>query len=123
MGSTKTQDIAVCIIEDDQCIREGIADYLNSTENYSCKYVFESCEEALKNLSDNLPVVILMDISLKEKMTGIEGAAIFKQKYPSINIIMLTVYEDDEKIFSSLRAGASGYLLKKSPLEKIACCY
>lgn len=111
--------ISVGIIEDDQYIREGIASYIDSVEDYECKYIFESCEEALSKIKKPLPDVLLMDIALNG-MSGIEGAAEIKLKFSSIQILMLTVYEDSEKIFSSLRAGASGYLLKKSPLEKIA---
>ncbi len=112
------EKISVIIVEDDTEIREGISSFINSTPGFVCKRVYESCEEILDDLKPPLPDVILMDIGL-EKMSGIEGVKKLKLKYPELDIIMLTVYEDDNKIFDSLRAGASGYLLKKSPLEKI----
>lgn len=112
------EKISVIIVEDDTEIREGISSFINSTPGFVCNRAYESCEEILDDLKPPLPDVILMDIGL-EKMTGIEGVKKLKLKYPELDIIMLTVYEDDNKIFDSLRAGASGYLLKKSPLEKI----
>ena len=111
--------ISVGIIEDDEFIREGLASFIDSVEGFECKNIYESCEDALSKIKKPPPDVVLMDIALKG-MSGIEGSAELKLKFPSIQILMLTVYEDNEKIFSSLRAGASGYLLKKSPLEKIA---
>lgn len=110
--------IAVGIIEDDSSIREGVAALINLTTGYVCRHVYESCEEALHLLRPPLPDVLLMDIGL-EGMSGIEGVKQLKAKYPQINVIMLTVYEDNEKIFRSLCAGASGYLLKKTPPDRI----
>jgi DNA-binding NarL/FixJ family response regulator len=110
--------VTVAIIEDDASIREGISIYIDSTPGYSCNQVFESCEEALEKIKAPLPDVLLMDISLTG-MSGIEGVKRFREKYADAIIIMLTVYEDDKKIFESLRAGASGYLLKRTPLKEI----
>lgn len=114
------KNISVAIVEDDDSIREGIASYLDSIEGFICDHVYPSCEEALKSINSTVIDVVLMDIHLQEGISGIEGTLTLKTKFPEMHIIILTVYEDDEKIFSSLRAGASGYLLKKSPLEKIA---
>jgi DNA-binding NarL/FixJ family response regulator len=110
--------VTVAIIEDDASIREGISAYIDATPGYSCSHVYESCEDALRQISDSLPDVILMDISLNG-MSGIEGVKKFREKHPNVIIVMLTVYEDDAKIFESLRAGASGYLLKRTPLKEI----
>ena len=110
--------ISVAIIEDDKSIRDGIASYIDAIEGYSCQDKYESCEEALSLIHPPLPDIILMDIGLKG-ISGIEGVTKLKLKHPGLQFLMLTVYEDDEKIFSSLRAGASGYLLKKAPLDKI----
>ncbi len=114
----KNDLISVAIIEDDQLMREGISSYIDSTSGFSCINVFESCEEALKKISPPLPHIVLMDIGLKG-ISGIEGVRKLKLKYNSLIFIMLTVYEEENKIFESMRAGAVGYLLKKTPLEKI----
>lgn len=114
----KDEIISVAIIEDDQAIREGISSYIDSVPGFYSKCIYQSCEEALKKIRHPLPNVVLMDIGLPG-MSGIEGIRKLKSKYPSLIFIMLTVYEEDNKIFESMRAGAVGYLLKKSPLEKI----
>lgn len=109
----------VAIIEDDQVIRKGIQEYLNSQTSMICPVAKDSVERYLAILSDdNLPSVILMDIGLPG-MSGISGIKIIKEKYPEINIIMLTVYDDSQRIFQSLCAGASGYLLKNVPFTEI----
>jgi len=111
--------IDIVIVEDDATIREAIKEFLDSNKDFSCKNVFESVESFLAYLNkDNLPHVILMDIGLPG-MSGISGIKLIKEKYPKINIIMLTVYHDTHKIFRSLCAGASGYLLKNSPFSEI----
>jgi len=110
--------ISVVIVEDDTQIREGISVLIQSTEGFELKGAFGDCKSALKNLNDILPDVFLMDISMPG-LSGIECTAKIKSTYSSANIIMLTVYEDDAQIFDSLRAGASGYILKRTPLDQI----
>ena len=111
--------IQVAIIEDDHIIREGIRDYLNSQPDMICTFDKDSVERFLAILDqDRLPDVILMDIGLPG-MTGISGIKILKEKYPDVNIIMLTVYNDSHRIFQSLCAGASGYLLNNTPFSEI----
>ena len=111
--------INVAIIEDDQVIREGIREYLHSQPDMSCQLARESVELFLGILAeDNLPDVILMDIGLPG-MSGISGIKLIHEKYPDINIIMFTIYNDSHKIFQSLCAGASGYLLKNVPFPDI----
>ena len=110
--------ISVVIVEDDTQIREGISVLIQSTEGFELKGAFGDCKSALKNLEDVLPDVFLMDISMPG-LSGIDCTAKIKNTYPSANIIMLTVYEDDAQIFDSLRAGASGYILKRTPLDQI----
>jgi len=111
--------IHVVIIEDDQVIREGIQEFINFQPDMICDSAKESVESFLAILnSENIPDVILMDIGLPG-MSGISGIKILKEKYPQINILMFTVYHDSYKIFQSLCAGASGYLLKNVPFPEI----
>jgi len=111
--------IQVAIIEDDQIIREGIRDYVNSQPDMICMVDKDSVERFLAVLDrDHLPDVILMDIGLPG-MTGISGIKILKEQFPDINIIMLTVYNASSRIFRSVCAGASGYLLKNIPFSEI----
>jgi len=109
----------VGIIEDNKKIRQLMQRYLDMQENMSCPVATESVEEMLEHLTKfSHPNVLLMDIQLPG-MSGIEGMKIIQQKYPDIEIIMLTVYHDSHKIFDSLKAGASGYLLKHTSLPEI----
>lgn len=111
--------IKVAIVEDDLTIRETICSYLGSQSNLTCEMAFDSVEALLHILNkSNLPDIILMDIGLPG-MSGISGIKIIKDKYPEINIIMLTVYNDSHKVFQSLCAGATGYLLKNAPFAEI----
>lgn len=109
----------VGIIEDNKKIRQLMQRYLDMQEDMSCPVATECVEDMLDYLSTySNPNVLLMDIQLPG-MSGIEGMKIIQQKYPDIEIIMLTVYHDSHKIFESLKAGASGYLLKHTSLPEI----
>lgn len=113
--------VKVAIIEDQQVLREGLAYLLDSTEGFSCSGCFGSVEQALKEINHDLPQVVLIDIGLPG-MNGIEGIRILKSRWPELLLITLTVYEDDQKIFDALCAGASGYLLKQTPLARLVEC-
>jgi len=110
--------ISVSIIEDDDWIRENLAEKIRQTAGYVCAGIFRSGEEALEQISRQLPDVVLMDINLP-KMNGIECVRQLRVLAPSVQVLMLTVYEDSDKIFNSLLAGASGYLLKRTPQSEI----
>src|SRR5215510_8244837 len=110
--------IKVAIIEDQQVLREGLAFLINSTEGFRCTGSFGSVEQALRRISDDLPQVVLIDIGLPG-MSGIEGIRVLKERWPDLLLITLTVYEDDQKIFDALCAGASGYLLKRTPPARL----
>ncbi|TVR18301.1 MAG: DNA-binding response regulator [Balneolaceae bacterium] len=111
--------IEIGIVEDNVKIRNLIQRYLDMQETMSCKVAVDSVEEMLEHLENNsTPGVLLMDIQLPG-MSGIEGIELIKKKYPEIEIIMLTIYHDSHKIFDSLVAGASGYLLKHTSLPEI----
>lgn len=111
--------INIGIVEDNVKIRNLIQRYLDMQDTMNCKIAVDSVEEMLEHLKEHDPPnVILMDIQLPG-MSGIKGIEIIKKKYPEIEIIMLTVYHDSHKIFDSLVAGASGYLLKHTSLPEI----
>jgi len=110
--------IKVAIIEDRREIREGLAMLINGTEGFRCTGSYRSMEEALEKIGREMPDVVLNDIGLPG-MSGIEGLAILKERYPKLLLLMLTVYDDDERIFDAMCAGASGYLLKKTPPARL----
>jgi DNA-binding NarL/FixJ family response regulator len=115
MGSAPQPTIIkVAIIEDRREIRDGLAMLISGTDGYRCTGGFRSMEEALSKISFDLPDIVLCDIGLPG-MSGIEGMRLLKERYPQLLLLMLTVYDDDERIFDALCAGACGYLLKKTP--------
>src|SRR5215475_1473665 len=119
--ASSTHPIRVVIVEDQPEIREGLKFLIQNTEGYRCAGAFESMEEALQGLDSDLPDIVLADIGLPG-MSGIEGARLLKERWPELVIIALTVYDDDERIFDALCAGASGYLLKKTPPARLIEC-
>ena len=110
---TPPEVIKVAIIEDRREIREGLAMLIGGTEGYACTGSYRSMEEALDKISREMPDVVLSDIGLPG-MDGIEGMRILKERYPQMLILMLTIYDDDDRIFDALCAGACGYLLKRT---------
>jgi len=110
--------IKIAIIEDDDWIRENLAGQIRQTQGFAMAGSYRNAEEALSQITKALPDVVLMDINLP-KMSGIDCVRKLKPMLPSTQILMLTVYEDSDKIFDSLLAGASGYLLKRTPQSEI----
>ncbi|HEY1402500.1 MAG TPA: response regulator transcription factor [Pyrinomonadaceae bacterium] len=110
--------IKVAIVEDRREIREGLAMLINGTEGYRCTGSYGSMEEAFAKIGANLPDVLLSDIGLPG-MDGIEGIRILKERHPALLVLMLSVYDDNERIFDALCAGACGYLLKKTPPARL----
>jgi DNA-binding NarL/FixJ family response regulator len=111
--------ITVGIVEDDNQIREGIQKYLTHQKDFLCEVAAESVEDFMTVVkTKEFPDVMLMDIQLPG-MSGIDGMRLIKDGHPETDIIMLTVYNDWQRIFDSLCAGASGYLLKNTPLGEI----
>jgi DNA-binding NarL/FixJ family response regulator len=104
--------ISVSIVDDENELRQSIATFLNGSPGFRCESTFPNGEAALEQLPANWPDVVLMDIHLTG-MSGIECTRRLKAIKPEAQIVMLTVYEDDEQIFTALTAGASGYLLKR----------
>ncbi len=113
------ETISLWLVEDDPLFRGAVQTLLNQTEGMRCEHAFTSCEDALKTLEeDYAPEVILMDIGLPG-MNGIEGVKQIKAISPATDVIMLTIYEEDEKVFKAICAGADGYLLKSSASNEI----
>jgi DNA-binding NarL/FixJ family response regulator len=110
--------IDVLIVEDERDIRECLTFLVNGTAGYSCSGSYRTMEEALEKIGQKLPDVVLSDIGLPG-MDGIAGVRILKERYPDLLILMLSVYDDDERIFDAMCAGASGYLLKKTPPARL----
>jgi len=106
--------ISVAIVEDDREIRQLLTLIIDGSPGYTCKQSFNDCEMALPEIEKNPPDVVLMDIDLPG-MSGIEGVRQLNEKLPETNFIMLTIKEDDDSIFDSVCAGATGYLVKDMP--------
>lgn len=104
----------VIITEDKTIIREGLALLINATEGMTCVAQYGSCEDMLADIQNHQADVILQDIGLPG-MCGIDGVKEIRKILQEVVILMLTVYEDEDNVFESLKAGASGYLLKKTP--------
>ncbi len=110
--------IKVAIVEDTTDIREALQLIVSTADDMECNLVFPSAEAALKTLPDNCVDVILMDINLPG-MSGIECVKLLSEKCPATQYLMCTVYEDDDHIFDALKAGATGYIVKKTPADKL----
>jgi DNA-binding NarL/FixJ family response regulator len=110
--------IKVSIYEDNNALRESLAYLVMGANGLEMCKAYPNCLSAIENCNAHKPDVILMDINMPG-MSGIEATRIIKEKFPEINILILTVFEDKERIFDALCAGATGYLLKKSSAVQI----
>lgn len=117
--SVSSAAVNVWLIEDNDAFRNALVRVIRHGEGMDCPRTFSSCEEALKALAaDSPPEVILLDVGLPG-MSGIEGIKHIKATAPATHVIMLTMFDDHDKVFKSICAGASGYLLKTAAPEKI----
>ncbi len=110
--------VRVSIVEDQDDLRQNLAININGRSGILCSHLFSNAEDAMRETDHENTDVVLMDIGLP-KASGIEATRAIKHKYPDIQIIILTIFEDPARIFEALKAGATGYLLKKSSPEKI----
>jgi DNA-binding NarL/FixJ family response regulator len=110
--------IRVAIIEDERDIRECLCLLVNGTDGYTCTGSYRTMEEALEKIPGQMPDVVLSDIGLPG-MSGIEGVRILRKRHPALLLLMLTIHDDDERIFDAICAGACGYLLKKTPPARL----
>jgi DNA-binding NarL/FixJ family response regulator len=106
--------ITVALIDDEHAIRKGLGLLIDGTPGFRCVGAFGSVEDAMRSVGSPAPDVLLLDINLPG-IQGSEGARLFHEKYPSMQILMLTIHDEDEHIFESMCNGASGYLLKRTP--------
>jgi DNA-binding NarL/FixJ family response regulator len=113
--------VVVLVVEDQREIRDGLRMLIHGTPGYRCSQAFGSVEDALSHTAGDPPQVILLDIGLPG-MSGVEGLPLIQDRYPGAAILVLTVYEDDDRIFRALCAGATGYLLKKTPPARLLEC-
>ncbi|MBZ0246538.1 MAG: response regulator transcription factor, partial [Cyclobacteriaceae bacterium] len=104
----------VLIIEDDPEIRSSFTMIVDSSQKFTVVNGYSNCEDAIKHLHSDKPDIVLMDVELAGGMNGIKGTKIIKEKSPSSDIIMVTVYEDSEMVYEALKSGASGYITKSA---------
>ncbi len=110
--------IRVAIVEDDEQVRENLARLVGEAKGFECVATFPSGEQALEFWPRRAPDVVVMDINLPG-ISGVECVRQIKSKFPEVHVVMLTVYDDSERIFQALQMGASGYLLKRSTTAEI----
>ena len=110
--------IRVGIIEDNNALRQSLEQLFNRTEEMKCTVSLSNLMNVASDIGKSIPDIVLMDIGLPN-ISGIEGVRTIKANFPEVEVLMFTVFEDDEKIYDAIRSGASGYLLKKTPPEEI----
>jgi DNA-binding NarL/FixJ family response regulator len=110
--------IRVTIFEDNENLRLSLYHLVNSCEAYQCAGAFEDCSNLVEKIKDTMPDVVLMDINMPG-MNGIEAVRLLSTHFPAQKVLMQTVYDDPEKIFQSILAGASGYILKNTTNARI----
>src|SRR6476620_9246003 len=112
-------EISVCIVDDNSDLRNALEEIVEMSEGYRCIGTIGTAEEAISQIPFLKPDVVLMDINLGGAESGIDCVKVLKRQVPATNFMMCTVYEEDEKIFEALSAGASGYILKKTAPGKL----
>lgn len=110
--------LAVALVDDDRGTREGLAALIGGTPGFRCVGTYTSVDEALRGLAEAQPDVLLLDIHLRG-LAGSEGVRLLRDRYPRTQVLMLTVFAEEERIFESLCNGACGYLLKKTPPARL----
>jgi len=112
------KEISVCIVDDNKELRNALEEIISMSEGYVCTGTIGNADDALVQIPIFKPDVVLMDIEMPG-MNGIEAVTILKKQLPNIEILMQTVFEDDERVFDSICAGASGYILKNQLNTKL----
>src|SRR4029078_6439046 len=117
-NTMSAQTIYVTIFEDNRDLREGMQQILNASPGFSCAGIYANCNNLIKRLHESKPDVVLRDIQMPG-MSGIEAAAVIRQEFPELPVLMQTVFEDDAKVFAAICAGANGYILKSTAPVKL----
>lgn len=112
------KDIRVAIFEDNYLLRDGYYQLINGMPGFNCVGAYDNAADVVFKIRRSKPDILLMDIDMPG-VNGIEAVRVIKENFPNIHVIMQTVFEDDDKIFSAIQAGAGGYILKKIPPSKI----
>ena len=113
------KNISVCIVDDNRELRNALEEIISMSDGYKCLGTIPTAEDAIRQIPLLKPDVVLMDINLGSAESGIDCVRALKPRIPATNFMMCTVYEEDEKIFEALSAGASGYILKKTTPSKM----
>jgi len=113
------KNISVCIVDDNRELRNALEEIISMSDGYKCLGTLPTAEDAIRQIPLLKPDVVLMDINLGSAESGIDCVRALKPRIPATNFMMCTVYEEDEKIFEALSAGASGYILKKTTPSKM----
>lgn len=113
------KNISVCIVDDNRELRNALEEIISMSDGYRCVGTIPTAEDAIRQIPLLKPDVVLMDINLGSTESGIDCVRALKPRIPATNFMMCTVYEEDEKIFEALSAGASGYILKKTTPSKM----
>ncbi len=114
----KTDNLKIAIFEDNKMLREMLFQLIHGTEGFICVGAFADANDLVHKIEKSVPDIALMDIDMPG-ISGIEAVQILKEKFPSVQVLMQTIFEEDEKIYDSICAGASGYLLKNTPPAKL----
>ena len=110
--------LRVALIEDEREVRDGLAALIQGTSGFACAATYRTMEEALQDISRVMPDLVLLDLGLPG-MSGIDGIGVLRERYPELPLVALTVYDDNDRVFDALCAGASGYLLKNTPPARL----
>ena len=110
--------IRVAIFEDNHSLRVGLYQLINGSDGFECVGAFENCANLMRNVKDTQPDIVLMDIGMPG-INGIESVGLLREKYPDLKILMQTIFQDNDKIFASILAGANGYILKNTSPARI----
>jgi len=110
--------LKVAVFDDNRDRREGLSLLIGTAPDMECVGAFEDCRDVLRHMAEVEPDVVLMDIDMPH-VNGIEGVEQIKKQFPKVRVLMQTVFEDDDKVFASILAGADGYLLKQSTPTRV----
>jgi len=111
-------DIRVSVFEDNKALRDGLQYLISARKGFAIAGIYADCNNVVADLSLNTPDVVLMDIDMPG-INGIEATVLIKSRFPAVNVLILTAFDDDDKVFAALQSGATGYLLKKTTSANI----